>query len=159
MTDDTFPKLLLRNAAIRPHRPASRLKEHGIWRTWTWAEVLEEVRALAAGLAALGLARGDTVAVIGHNRPRLYWAMAAVQSLGAVPVPIYQDGIAEEMAYVLAHAEVTTAVVQDQEQVDKLLLIAGQLPKLRRIIYDEERGLRGYDHARLHAYAAVQDAG
>ena len=159
MTDDTFPKLLLRNAAIRPRRPASRLKEQGIWRTWTWAEVLEEVRALAAGLAALGLARGDTVAVIGYNRPRLYWAMAAAQSLGAIPVPIYQDGIAEEMAYVLAHAEVTTAVVQDQEQVDKLLLIAGQLPKLRRIIYDEERGLRGYDHARLHAYAAVQEAG
>jgi long-chain acyl-CoA synthetase len=156
---DTFPKLLLRNARARPSRPAIRLKEHGLWRGWTWAEVLDEVRAFAAGLAALGVARGDTVAVIGHNRPRLYWAMAAAQSIGAVPVPVYQDAIAEEIAYVLAHAEAAVAVVQDQEQVDKLLSIAGQIPALRHIVYDEERGLRDYDRARLSAYAAVQEAG
>lgn len=156
---DTFPKLLLHNAAVRPLRPANRLKDHGIWQSWTWVDVLDEVRALAAGLAGLGLARGETVAIIGHNRPRLYWAMTAAQSLGAIPVPVYQDAIAEEMAYVLAHAEVTVAVVQDQEQVDKLLSIADQLPTLRHIVYDEERGLRDYDHARLTPFAAVQAAG
>ena len=156
---DTFPKLLLRNAEVRPQRPAIRLKEYGIWQGWSWAEALDEVRAFAAGLAALGAARGDTVAIIGHNRPRLYWAMTAAQSIGAVPVPVYQDAIAEEIAYVLAHAEIAVAVVQDQEQVDKLLSIADQLPALRHIVYDEERGLRDYDHARLSAFAAVQEAG
>lgn len=124
MADDTFPKLLRRNAAQRPNHPANRLKEHGIWRIWTWSAVLDEVQALAAGLATLGVVRGDTIAVIGHNRPRLYWAFTAAQSLGAIPVPVYQDAIAEEIAYVLAHAEVKVAVVQDQEQVDKLLSIA-----------------------------------
>jgi len=156
---DTFPKLLLRNAAVRPRRPAIRLKDHGIWQSWSWAEVLDEVRALATGLATIGVARGDTVAIVGHNRPRLYWAMAAAQSLGAVPVPVYQDAIAEEIAYVLAHAEATVAVVQDQEQVDKLLSIADQLPALRHIVYDEDRGLRDYDHTRLTSFAAVQAAG
>lgn len=156
---DTFPKLLLRNAAERGGRPASRLKEFGIWQNWSWAEVLEEVRALAGGLAGLGIGAGDTVAIIGHNRPRLYWAATAVQSLGGVPVPMYQDAIAEEMAYVLAHAEIKLAVVQDQEQVDKLLSIAGETPGLRHIVYEEERGLREYDPANLTSYAAVQDAG
>ncbi|GAC1338745.1 MAG: long-chain fatty acid--CoA ligase [Acetobacteraceae bacterium] len=161
MTDpaDTFPKLLLRNAALRGARPAMRLKEHGIWRTWSWAEVQDEVRALADGLASIGVARGHTVAIVGHNRPRLYWAFAAVQCLGAVPVPVYQDAIAEEIAYVLAHAETTVAIVQDQEQVDKLLAIEAELPALRHIVYDEERGLGDYDAMRLRSFAHVQDAG
>jgi long-chain acyl-CoA synthetase len=159
MTDDTFPKLLLRNARVRGARPAMRLKELGIWRTWSWAEMLQEVRALADGLAALGVARGDTVAIIGHNRPRLYWTFAAAQAIGAIPVPVYQDAIASEIAYVLAHAGVVVAVVQDQEQVDKLLSIGAELPALRHIVYDEERGLGAYDHARLSSFAAVQAAG
>jgi len=157
--DDTFPKLLLRNAAVRGSRPSIRLKEHGIWRTWSWAEVLDEVRALAAGLATIGVVRGATVAIVGHNRPRLYWTMVAVQSLGAVPVPVYQDAIAEEIAYVLAHAGATVAVVQDQEQVDKLLSIADQIPALRHIVYDEDRGLRDYDHTRLTAFETLQSTG
>jgi len=156
---DTFPKLLLRNAAIRGARPAIRLKEHGIWRSWCWAEALEEVRTLAAGLATIGVGHGQAVAIIGHNRPRLYWTMVAAQSIGAVPVPVYQDSIAEEMAYVLAHAEAVVAVVQDQEQVDKLLSIAEHLPVLRHIVYDEPRGLDAYDPARLTSFEAVQLAG
>ncbi len=118
---DTFPKLLIRNARRYGGRPAYRHKDLGIWQAWTWAEVLEETRALSVGLGELGVKRGDKLAIIGGNRPRLYWAMCAAQALGAVPVPIYADSVADEMAYILDHAEVTVAVVEDQEQVDKLL--------------------------------------
>ena len=159
VSEDTFPKLLLHNARVRPGRAAVRLKDRGIWQSWSWAETLQEVRRFAAGLMALGVARGDRIAIVGHNRPRLYWSMVAAQSIGAVPVPVYQDAIASEMVYVLQHAEIVLAVVQDQEQVDKLLSIADELPALRHIVYDEERGLRDYDHTRLHAFETVQGMG
>ncbi|MFZ4533528.1 MAG: AMP-binding protein, partial [Alsobacter sp.] len=147
--EDTFPKLLARNARIRGARPAVRQKDLGIWQTWTWAEVWQQCRAFAVALRDLGVVRGDTIAIVGSNRPRLYWSMMAAQMLGAVPVPVYSDSVADEMAYVLAHADAKLAVVQDQEQVDKLLSIADRLPVLTRILYDEPRGLRDYDHARL----------
>ena len=156
MTGDTFPKLLLHNARIRGRRPAVRLKDRGIWQGWSWAETLDEVTRFAAGLRALGVAPGERIAIVGHNRPRLYWSMVAAQMIGAVPVPLYQDAIASEMVYVLQHAEIVLAVVQDQEQVDKLLSIAGELPVLRHIVYDEPRGLGEYDQTRLHAFDAVQ---
>jgi long-chain acyl-CoA synthetase len=146
---DTFPKLIQRNARLRPARPAFRHKDFGIWQEWSWAEVHEIVRAFAVGLAALGVERGTKVAVVGRNRPRLYWSMAAAQWLGAIPVPVYSDSVADEIAYVLSHAEVTHAVAEDQEQVDKLLQVAEQVPTLGLILYDEPRGLRSYDHARL----------
>ena len=112
--------------------------------------MLDEVRALCGRAAALGLKRGDKIAIIGANRPRLYWAMCAAQALGAVPVPIYADAVADEMAYVLEHAEVRVAVVENQEQVDKMLSIVGAAcPKLRHMVYDEPRGLRDYDRAKL----------
>ena len=117
------------------------------------------MRALAQGLHQLGIVAGDTIAIVGHNRPRLYWSMIAAQAIGAIPVPVYQDAIAEEIAYVLAHAEVKLAVVQDQEQVDKLLSIAAETPVLRNIVYDEPRGMRDYDGTHLHDIAAVQAAG
>jgi long-chain acyl-CoA synthetase len=157
--EDTFPKLLIRNARLLADRPAYRHKDLGVWQPWTWRQVLEEVRAFSVGLAALGLQRDDKVAIIGTNRPRLYWAMCAAQGLGAVPVPIYADSVAEEMAYILQHAEVTTAVVEDQEQVDKMLLISDRLPRLSHIIYDERRGLRDYDHTRLKSIDDVQKLG
>ncbi|MEZ5816307.1 MAG: AMP-binding protein [Hyphomicrobiaceae bacterium] len=156
---DTIPKLLLRNADRYGARPAFREKEFGIWQTWTWSQVLEEVRALALGLESLGLKRGDTIAIIGDNRPHLYWTFTAAQSLGAIPVPLYQDSVAEEMAYVLEHAEVRMAVVEDQEQVDKVLSIADRLPRLQRIVYDDPRGLEDYDPSRLHALGDVQRTG
>ncbi len=127
---DTFPKLLKHNAAVRGQRISMRHKDLGIWQSWTWARILDEVRTFSAGLAALGLKRGDTYAIIGTNRPRLYWAMCAGQALGAVPVPIYADSVADEMAYVLDHAGVVLAVVEDQEQVDKVLSIADRVPSL-----------------------------
>ena len=156
---DTLPKLLLRNAASHADRPAMRHKDFGIWQTWTWAQLRDEVCAFAIGLRKLGLERGDVVAIIGDNRPRLYATFAAVQSLGGIPVPVYQDAVADEMAYVLEHAEARFAVVEDQEQVDKVISIADRLPKLERIIYDEERGLAAYDPARLHSFEHVQDLG
>ena len=155
---DTFPKLLIQNAEILRGRPAMRHKDLGIWQTWTWDAVFEEVRALSVGIAELGLTRGDKVAIVGTNRPRLYWAMCAVQALGAVPVPIYADSVADEMAYVLDHAEVTIAVAEDQEQVDKIISISDRLTRLTHILYDEPRGLRDYDHARLQWITDVQAA-
>jgi long-chain acyl-CoA synthetase len=156
---DTFPKYLVLNARRFANSPAMRFKEHGIWQSWTWSEQLDQARAFAIGLRGLGFQRGDKVAIIGANRPRLYWTFSAVQSLGGVPVPVYADAVAEEMAYVLDHAAVRFAVVQDQEQVDKVRSFADRIPSLSEIIYDEERGLRDYDPKGLHAFAAIQQAG
>jgi long-chain acyl-CoA synthetase len=156
---DTLPKFLLRNATTYGVRPAMRHKDFGIWQTWSWSRLRDEVRDFAIGLRKLGLQRGDTVAIIGDNRPRLYASFAAVQSLGGIPVPVYQDSVADEMAYVLEHAEVKIAIVQNQEQVDKVISISDRLTKLERIIYDEERGLAGYDPARLHSFEHVQKLG
>ena len=157
--EDTFPKILLRNAKVFGSRTAFREKDFGIWQSWTWSEVCEEIRAFSIGLQSLGLGAGDKVAIVGANRPRLYWAMVACQTLGAVPVPVYSDSVAEEMAFVLGHAEVKFAVVEDQEQVDKLLSMSDEVPSLTDIIYDEARGLRDYDHTHLHDYASAQDKG
>jgi long-chain acyl-CoA synthetase len=156
---DTFPKMLLAHAQLRPERPAMREKDYGIWQSWSWAQVGAEVEALAGGLKALGFERGDKLAIIGDNRPRLYWAIAAAQALGGVPVPIYQDSIAEEMAYVLDHAEVRFAIVEDQEQVDKLVLVKERCPLLETVIFCDPRGLRHYPQPYLHAYDRVREEG
>ena len=158
-TPDTFPKLLLEHARVRGDRTSIREKDLGIWQSWTWAEAAAQVRALACGLAAMGFKRGDNLAIIGDNRPRLYWAMSAAQCLGGVAVPLYQDAIADEMAYILDNADVRFAVVEDQEQVDKLIEIKARLAKLETLIYDDPRGMRHYSHPFLHAYADVQERG
>ncbi|MBN8959052.1 MAG: AMP-binding protein [Rhizobiales bacterium] len=149
----------MRDAEVFGDRPAIRHKDFGIWQTWSWAQVLENVRAFSIGLETLGVKKGDTIAVVGSNRPRLYWAMAAAQAIGAIPVPLYADSVADEMAFVLEHAEVSLAVVEDQEQVDKLLSVSERTPKLQFIVYDEPRGLRDYDHTRLKSFADVQEIG
>ncbi len=156
---DTFPKLLLKNAKMLADKPAIREKEYGIWQSWTWAEVLEEVKCFAVGLKKLGVKRGQKIAVVGDNRPRLYWSMVAIQSLGGVPVPVYQDSVVEEMSYVLDHAEVVGAIVQDQEQVDKILQIAEDVSRIKLIIHDEERGLRDYKVDGLYSFVDVQEMG
>ncbi len=141
----TFPGRLFAHARLRPDHPATREKDLGIWQTWTWRQVAGEVRAIACGLAALGFKRGMHLAIVGDNRPRLYWSMAAAQCLGAVPVPMYQDAPAAEFAFVLNDAEVAYAIVEDQEQVDKLLEAKPQLPMLAHIVYDDPRGLTHYE--------------
>ena len=156
---DTMPKLLLRNAERFADVPAMRHKDRGIWQSWTWQDLTREVMTLALGLYVLGVKRGERVAIIGANRPRLYWSMLAAQSLGAVPVPVYADSVADELAHVLSHAEIAVAVVQDQEQVDKLQSIIDRLPTIRRIIYDEPRGLEDYDHASLNLTSLDEMAG
>src|SRR5581483_6436114 len=112
-------------------------KDLGIWQTWSWAEVLDNVRAYAVGLHRLGLKRGETIAIVGGNRPKLYWSVMAAQMLGAVPVPVYADAVADELAFVLAHADARFAAVEDQEQVDKILSVSDRLPKLEKMVYDE----------------------
>jgi long-chain acyl-CoA synthetase len=156
---DTFPKLLIENAKRFGDHPAIREKDFGIWQSWTWRQVLDEVRALACGLVAMGLQRGDKVAIIGDNRPRLYWTMVATQSVGGVPVPVYQDSVAEEMAFVIDHAEARFAVVEDQEQVDKLLEIKARCVTLEQIVFDEQRGLRHYDQDFLKNFETAQAEG
>ena len=148
---DTFPKLLIRNARVYGSRPAMRHKDLGIWQSWTWSRVLDIVRAYAAGLHRLGVKRGETIAIVGGNRPKLYWSVMAAQMLGAIPVPVYADAVADELAYVLAHADARFAAVEDQEQVDKILSVMQRLPKLELMVYDEKRGLRDYDHSRLRS--------
>jgi long-chain acyl-CoA synthetase len=156
---DTFPRLLMHHAKVRPNRPAMREKEYGIWQTYNWAEVAENVRAIACGLAELGFRRGDRLAIIGDNRPRLYWSVAACQCLGGIPVMLYQDAVAEEMVYVLQDAEVKFAVVEDQEQVDKMLEIQGQLPALEHVVYDDPRGMRHYTQTLLMGLDELQEMG
>ena len=156
---NTFPKLLEHNARSLANRAASREKEYGVWQTWTWSQVHDETRALAMGLSHLGLKPGDKLAIVGSNRPRLYWSIVAAQMCGAVPVPVYADSVAEEMKYVFEHAEVAFAVVEDQEQVDKILSVKDELPMLSQIVYEDPRGLRNYDHSHLHPYQDVQALG
>jgi len=158
-TLDTIPKILVDNARVRGAKPASREKDFGIWQTWSWAQIAAEARALACGLAALGLKPGDKLAIIGDNRPHLYWAMVAAQSVGGVPVPVYQDSVAEEMQYIFEHAEARFAIVENQEQVDKLLEIKDRAPNLQTIIYEEPRGLHHYEQPFLYRYRDVQDKG
>jgi len=156
---DTFPRLLLHHAAVRGDRPATREKDLGIWQTWTWSQVAKEVRAIACGLAELGFKRGDNLAIIGDNRPRLYWSMAAAQCLGGVPVPLYQDAVSSEMVFVLQDAGIRFAIVEDQEQVDKLLENQAQCPALEHIVYDDPRGLRHYNQPFLHGLDELQEMG
>ncbi len=158
-TPDTFPKLLLHHARVRGDHPAIREKDLGIWQSWSWEQVREEVAWLACGLAQAGLGRGDHIAVIGANRPRLYWTLTAAQCLGAIPVPFYEDAVAQEMVYVFQNAEIAFAVVEDQEQADKLLEILPECPKLKHIWYDQPRGLRRYAQAELASYESLREAG
>ncbi len=156
---DTFPKLLRRNAQLRGMRVAMREKEFGIWQSWNWAAMEAEIRRLAKGLAAIGLKRGQTIALVGDNRPKLYWAICAAQCLGAIPVPVYQDAVADEMAFVIGHAETRIAIAEDQEQVDKLLLVAQKAPALSRIVFTDSRGMRNYADPALMGYDALIEAG
>ncbi|TDM06784.1 MAG: long-chain fatty acid--CoA ligase [Ideonella sp. MAG2] len=155
----TFVQLMLDHAAKRPQAAALREKEYGIWQTTTWSELAQEVRAMACGLAAAGLQRGDHMVVVGDNRPRLSAAMLAAQALGAVPVPLYQDAPAGDYVFPITNAEVRFAVVEDQEQVDKMLEVREQVPALARIWFDDDRGLRKYQEAGLEAVDALLEAG
>ena len=155
----SLPHLLRRNASRFPDRPALREKELGIWQTWTWAQAEREITNMALGLIELGVKEGDYVAVIGRNRPYIYGSLVAVQMAGAVPVPLYQDAVAEEMSYVLEHCGARFVIAGDQEQVDKVLEIQDDLKDFEHLIYLDARGMRKYDHSRLHDLRALQQSG
>jgi long-chain acyl-CoA synthetase len=155
----TFPRLLLDHAQHRPNAPALREKEYGIWQTLTWHALAELVRDLAGGLAAAGLQRGQHLVIVGENRPRLSACMLAAQALGAIPVPLYQDAVAAECVYPLNNAEVAFVVVEDQEQVDKMLEAREQCPQLARIWYDDARGLRHYSEPGLGSLDGLIESG
>lgn len=159
VTVDTFPALLFGHAKERGARPAMREKNLGIWQTLSWSDVAHHVVKVANGYAALGVQPGQHVAIVGENRPRLYIAMMAAQTLGAIPVPLYQDAVAQEMAYVLQDADISVVVVENQEQVDKMLEVLEQCPALRHIIYDDPRGLRHYSDAPLQSYEQLETTG
>jgi len=152
----TFPRLLLQHAKTIPHHPAYREKYLGIWQVTSWAQNLEQIKHMACGLASSGFKRGMNLAIIGDNRPQLYQAMVAAQCLGGVPVPLYQDAVAAEMIHVLNDAAISFAVVEDQEQVDKLLEIKDQIPTLTTIIYEDPKGLSDYVQSDLHSLKQIQ---
>jgi long-chain acyl-CoA synthetase len=158
-TANTFPRLLRHHAKVHADRPSIREKDLGIWQTLTWAGMAGQVETIAGGLAALGFKRGDRLAVIGENRPRLYAALTAAQSLGGIPVPLYQDAVAQEMAFVLQNTEAVCAIAEDQEQVDKLLEVLPDCPHLKHIVFDDPRGLRGYRQPQLLSFDKFQDLG
>ena len=155
----TFPKLILENATRSPDQVAIREKDLGIWQDWSWSDVAKEIRWLACGLADLGLKEGMNLAIAGQNRPRLYWAMASAQALRAIPIPLYQDAVATEMEYVFKDAEINFAIVEDQEQVDKLLEFLPNTPSLKFIIFDDIRGLSNYSSPTLLSYDALRFRG
>ena len=155
----SVPQLLARNVVTYGDRPAFREKEYGIWQTWTWSETAEEIEALALGLLTLGIQPGDHVALLGRNRPYLYWSMVAVQMTGAVPVPLYQDAVGEEIAYVLDHCGARFIIAGDQEQVDKVIEVQDRLTGLDHIVYLDARGMRKYDHSKLSQFQKLQDEG
>ena len=165
----TFPRLLQAHAQARPYAPAVREKDLGIWQTWSWSDTAKEVREIACGLASLGFKPFDNLAIVGANRPHLYMAVVAAQSLRGVPVPLYQDAVAGEMVFMLEDAAIEFVIVEDQEQVDKLLecreiqqtKLAGQpdLPQIRHIIYDDPKGLRHYDQPGLIGYEQLRELG
>ena len=155
----SLPALLRRNAASFGNSVAFREKEFGIWQTWSWAKALDEAESFALGLIDLGIQQGDFVAILGRNRPDLYISMIAIQMAGATPVPQYQDSVAEEMEYVLAHCGAKFVVAGDQEQVDKVLEIQSKLPDFEQMIYLDGRGLRKYDHSKLHSFASIMENG
>ena len=156
---DTFPRLLAHHASTRPRATAIREKDLGIWQSWTWQQMHQEVSEIAAGLLQAGFKRGQHLAIIGENRPRLYFTMTAVQCLGGIPVPMYQDAAAAEMVFVFDNAEIHFAVVEDQEQVDKVLEIREKVPHLQHIFYDDARGLRNYQQPGLQSYEALRASG
>ncbi|MBU3725237.1 MAG: long-chain fatty acid--CoA ligase, partial [Burkholderiaceae bacterium] len=157
--NSTFPRTLREHARQRPDRPAYREKYLGIWQTETWGQAYETVRLIACGLASMGFKRGMTLGIIGDNRPKLYQAMLAAQSLGGIAVPLYQDSIATEMVYVLQNAEVHFAFAEDQEQVDKLLEINQEVHVLHNVFYLDPRGMRNYQHDHIKPVEDLLEAG
>lgn len=157
--DDTLPKLLRRNAQRYANHPALREKRFGIWGTITWAQYYERVRNFALGLYQLGFERNDLIAIIGDNRPEWVISELAAQSLGGASIGIYQDSVADEVAYIAQQSRARYIIAEDQEQVDKLLDIWEQIPQPHKLIYYDPKGLRSYDEPMLLSFIEVEAIG
>jgi len=159
-THDTFPKLLVRNAeTFGDRKVAMREKEFGIWQEYSWKEYHDHVKYFSLGLVSLGLQAGDKVAIIGDNRPEWVWGEVASQAAGAVPLGLYQDSTLKEVSYIIDHSDASFVLAEDQEQVDKILDMKEQLPKVRYIIYSDPRGMRGYKQPFLLDFKEVENFG
>lgn len=156
---DTFPKRLLANAERFGDQVAFREKEFGIWREITWRDYLDRARACALGLHALGVRRGDVVALVGDNRPELYYMAMGAQAIGAISCAFYQDSLAEQLAELLAFAGARVVFCENQEQTDKVLEQLDRLPHLEWIVVEDWRGMWRYRHPRLLAYADLAARG
>jgi long-chain acyl-CoA synthetase len=158
----TFPQLLRRLAeGRRASGHALREKRYGIWQTHTWEDYERRVRHFACGLASMGFERGETLAILGDNRPEWVIAELAAQSLGGRSVGLYPEGILDEVEHVLAHAQVRFVVAEDQEQVDKLVELerAGRLPTVEHVIFYDPRGLERYEQPYLDEFTRVEERG
>ncbi|MFA6146818.1 MAG: AMP-binding protein [bacterium] len=159
-TYDTFPKLLVRNAeTFGDRKVAMREKEFGIWQEFSWKEYHDHVKYFSLGMVSLGLNAGDKVAIIGDNRPEWVWGEVAAQAAGAVPLGLYQDSTLKEVSYIIDHSDASFVLAEDQEQVDKILDMKEQLPKVRYIIYSDPRGMRGYKQPFLLDFKEVENFG
>jgi long-chain acyl-CoA synthetase len=146
---DTYPKLLRLNAKQHGSEIALREKDLGLWRVFTWNDYQDRVRDFALGMVELGLGRGDVVGIIGDNRPDWVAAEIASHAIGAMSLGLYRDVLDEEAAYLLSYGEARLVFAEDEEQVDKLLNLAGRVPRLKHIVYSDPRGMRKYDDPRL----------
>jgi long-chain acyl-CoA synthetase len=158
-TAETLPQLVVANARQRRTRVAMREKEFGIWQTYSWADYADQVELIAYGLRSLGIGAGDRMAIVGDNRPQLYWACLAIQALGGTPVPLYQDAIADELGYAIVHAGVRVVLAENQEQVDKMLVLRERAPTVEHVIFKDPKGMTGYDDPLLRSLDSVVELG
>ena len=160
MEEKTLPALLIRNSrTFGDGKVAMREKEYGIWQSFTWRDYYEHVKYFALGLLSLGFEKGDKLAIIGDNRPEWLWAELAAQSLHGAPLGIYQDSILTEVAYVIDHSDSKFVVAEDQEQTDKILDMKDELPKIKKIVYTDPKGMRDYDNPLLIYFPEVEELG
>ena len=157
---DTLPKnLIALYEKFGDKKVAMRQKDMGIWRAYTWKESYEQVRGLCLGLIQLGLNRDDKVCIIGDNDPQYFWAQLAVQSAGGVAVGIFTDSTPQEIQYIVDHSDAVFVFAKDQEQCDKLLEIREQLPKVKRVVYWDEKGLWSYQEPWLISFEELRAMG
>ena len=156
---DTFPKLLAYNAEQWPDEVAMREKEFGIWNAFTWSDYNRTVSLIALGMHALGIQRGDTVGIIGDNRPEWLHSEIAAHALGGMSLGIYQDSLNQEVSYLINYASARIILAEDEEQVDKLLEITDECPCVEHIVYHDPRGMRKYQDDRLISQADLMAMG
>ncbi|HBA33769.1 MAG TPA: acyl-CoA synthetase, partial [Gammaproteobacteria bacterium] len=156
---ETLPQVLVARAAEAPDELSQRYKDRGIWKRLTWKDVFDNVRRLALGLSALGFQRGETLAIVGENTPENFWAEYAAMCLGGKVVSLYPDVTPEEMTYLLDDSDSVIVVAEDQEQVDKILEIKENIPKVRQVIYWDDKGMWSYNYDFLYQFKSIQEMG